>query len=260
MTDAGSRPSSQVPALSKLEVMAGPLAIVDSRQISIVYQPIVSLDSGEIFAYEALTRCSDERFHTIPELFDAAADAGYAGTLGRTVRELAVGRAPRLPLFINIHPQELEESWLVRPDDPLCSHADGVFLEITESAPLLHPALCIDVLNELRKRAGAQIVVDDFGAGYSNLSRISELCPEIVKLDRSLIHGIDVRSRSSRLVTSLVRLCEDLGSRVVAEGIETRAEYRAVIESGVQFGQGFWLARPSFPPPTDLNCQVDDFS
>ena len=88
---------------------------------------------------------------------------------------------------------------------------------------------------------------DDLGAGYSNLRYIAELNPRLVKLDRALVSGVRPGSRMHRLVAGLVVLCESLDAQVVAEGIETVAELRAVREAGVHYGQGYLFARPDYP-------------
>jgi EAL domain-containing protein (putative c-di-GMP-specific phosphodiesterase class I) len=127
-------------------------------------------------------------------------------------------------------------------------HDDPVYLEITESVPLSHYRHCHGVLNEVRGR-GISLVIDDLGAGYSNLKYIADLAPKIVKLDRQLIVNLHKVTRLQKLVTSLVKLCEAQGARVVAEGIETLDELRAVIDTGAHYGQGFLFARPAFPAP-----------
>jgi EAL domain-containing protein (putative c-di-GMP-specific phosphodiesterase class I) len=150
---------------------------------------------------------------------------------------------------VNLHPSELEEGWLVRPDDPIFSHDDDIYLEITESAPLTHFDLCASVLREVCGRVGVHLVVDDLGAGYSNLKLIAELQPRVVKLDRNLIQDLDRKPRQQKLVAIVVHLCHELGALVVAEGIETNGEYEAVRDSGAEYGQGYLFARPSFPIP-----------
>jgi len=94
------------------------------------------------------------------------------------------------------------------------------------------------------------LVIDDLGSGFSNLKRISDLQPQVVKLDMELIAGLDQNRNQRRLVASIVRLCVDMGAVVVAEGIETKDELAAVIDSGAHFGQGYLLARPSHPIPS----------
>lgn len=222
--------------------------VLDSLLMRVVFQPIVDLTSGSIFAYEALVRSTSSHFDDPPTMFKAAVQSHCCGELGRAIRQMAVASCTSQRLFLNIHPNELNEGWLVRPDDAIFQHPGNVYLEITESVPLSHFRLCRSILGEIRGK-GVNLVVDDLGAGYSNLKYIADLSPEVVKLDRELIAGLDRTRRLHRLVCSIVRMCRDLGASVVAEGIETPGELEAVQAAGVQFGQGFLLARPAFPPP-----------
>jgi EAL domain-containing protein (putative c-di-GMP-specific phosphodiesterase class I) len=223
--------------------------MVEPSDLSVVFQPIVVLRTGELFAYELLVRCSVAEFRSPPRLFEEAVKLQCTGRLGRMIREIGVPFGGGKPLFVNIHPRELSEGWLVRPDDPIFLHDDDVFLEVTESVPLTHYELCMNVLKEVCTRGGVYLVVDDFGAGYSNLKRISDLEPKVVKLDRQLISGIDQHRRQWELVAAVVDLCNRLGAMVVAEGVETLREYRALVDTGARFGQGYLFARPGFPPP-----------
>ncbi len=216
--------------------------------MSVVFQPIVDCKSGAVFAYEALARSTAKGLDNPVALFDAAADQKLCGRLGRLVRELAVAECQTHPLFLNVHPHELADRWLVQPDDPIFSHEPGVFLEVTESVPLSHFELVRKILSEVRGK-GVGLVVDDLGAGYSNLRYIADLTPEVVKLDRGLIENLDQDPRRLKLVRGIVRLCEDLGARVVAEGVETKAELAAVKEAGAHFVQGYLIARPELPAP-----------
>ena len=223
--------------------------LVRADELSVVFQPIVKMGDGALFAYEALVRCTRADVASPPVLFERAVSAGCVGRLGRMVREIAVPLAAGIPLFLNVHPLELEEAWLVRPDDPIYGHDSDVYLEVTESVPLTHFELCRHVLHEVRVRGGVHLVVDDLGAGYSNLKRIIDLEPRVVKLDRELISGIDRSTRQQRLVANVVRLCVDLNATVVAEGIETADEFDSLRETGVHYGQGFLFAKPQFPLP-----------
>jgi EAL domain-containing protein (putative c-di-GMP-specific phosphodiesterase class I) len=165
------------------------------------------------------------------------------------IRDVAFGTCGDIPLFVNLHPDELSSRWLVRPDDPLCLHGPQVFLEITESAAFTHFDLCRSVLNELCRRTGALLVVDDFGAGYSNLQRLVDLQPAIVKLDLALTRNIHRLPRMQAVVRHMVNLCTELGARVVAEGIESVDELKCAIDLGIHYAQGYLLARPGAPPP-----------
>jgi len=223
--------------------------MVRPDELSVVFQPIVRIEDGELHAYEALVRCRVPEYQSPLVLFQQAVATGCAGRLGRMVREIAVPLCAGLPLFLNVHPQELRESWLVRPDDPIFAHDDDLYIEITESVPITHFDLCLSVIRELRARAGVHLVVDDLGAGYSNLKRIIDLEPRVVKLDRELIAGLHLSSRQQQLVRRLVGLCDDLRAVVIAEGVETADEHKALIDTGMRYAQGFLFARPAFPLP-----------
>jgi EAL domain-containing protein (putative c-di-GMP-specific phosphodiesterase class I) len=223
--------------------------VVDQRLVKVVYQPVVELRSRKIFAYEALVRPTSSDFKGPLDLFAAAVEEQCTGELGRVIRQMSIENCQDVPLFLNLHPAELNEGWLVQPDDPIFRHSFDVFLEITEGVPLSHFQLCKSILHEIRGR-GIYLVVDDLGAGYSNLKYIADLHPRVVKLDRELVAGLTRDSRMFKLVSAIVVLCKELEALVVAEGIETVTELEAVIESGARFGQGYLLARPAFPPPT----------
>jgi EAL domain-containing protein (putative c-di-GMP-specific phosphodiesterase class I) len=216
-------------------------------QLWIALQPIVDLRRRHAYAYEALLRSESPLFPGPLDVLRAAVAEGTIGTLGRALRQMSVEACPDEPLFLNVHPNEFAEGWLVRPDDPMFCHDAAVHLEITESVPLTHFRYCHSVLEEVRSR-GVYLAVDDLGAGYSNLKYIADLRPDVVKLDRELIAGLDRKERLHRLVTSLVRMCADLGAKVVAEGIETPGELAAVLAAGVRYGQGFLLGRPERRP------------
>ncbi len=222
---------------------------IGDEDINVVFQPIVRLSDRTLFAQEALTRCKTVGLESPLELFAHAVRHKYAGRLGRLIREQAIRRCSGVPLFVNVHPDELIERWLVRPDDPIFSHDSDIYLEITESVPFSHYDVCASVLREIRSRGYVHLVVDDLGAGFSNLKRIVDLEPRVVKLDRELVTDIDRSKRQQMLVRSIVQLCDAQGALVVAEGIERVQELSAVIDCGVHYGQGYLLARPAFPIP-----------
>jgi EAL domain-containing protein (putative c-di-GMP-specific phosphodiesterase class I) len=221
---------------------------LDQRKLYCAFQPIVDLATGFTFGFESLARSEVPDFPHPGALFAAAIAEGMVGELGRAFRAMSTEVLPNSTLFLNMHPDEFAEPWLVRPDDALTLHDRDVYLEVTESVPLSHYQYCHSVLREIRGR-GVKIAVDDLGAGYSNLKYIADLTPEIVKLDRGLVAGLKPGSAQQRLVKSIVSLCREMGARVVAEGIETAAELRAVMDCGVHYGQGYYIARPHREPP-----------
>ena len=215
--------------------------------IYVAFQPLVDLQKRTTFGFESLVRSETPEFPTAMSIIEQAVQHHFMGELGRALRMMAVTRCSHHPLFLNLHPAEFDEGWLVRPDDAITIHDHDIFLEITESVPLTHFRYCHSVLREIRSK-GIKVAVDDLGAGHSNLKYIADLAPEVVKLDRNLVAQLRRESRLQTLVTAIVDLCKRLGARVVAEGIETREEMLAVLETGAHFGQGYFLGRPAREP------------
>ncbi len=235
------------PVYLPIDKTAVAIHVIEERQLQVAYQPIYDLKSGRVFAYEALARVESRAFENLIELFQIASEAGRVAELGRLHREQAVSQCPMQPLFINIFPTELDYGLLVRPDDAIFRHKFPVYLEITESLPLSHFEQCKEVLSELRLR-GMMLAIDDLGAGYSNLKYIADLAPDVVKLDRDLIVGVQEGNRQAKLVRAIVALCKDMGAKVVAEGIETIDELIVAERAGVEFCQGYLLGRPGPSP------------
>ncbi len=255
--EASPLPGERLPRRDTSVSTAGLEKLIKPEDLSVVFQPIVRLATNDVYAYEALVRCSVPEYKNPMHLFERAVRERCVGRLGRTIRSVAVPLCAGVPVFLNVHPVELSDRWLVRPDDPMYAHDEPIFLEITESVPLQHFALCRSVLREIRERGDARLVVDDLGAGFSNLKYIADLEPAVVKLDRELVAEIHKQPRVQRLVAWLVRLCEDLGAEVVAEGVETEDELSCVRDQGVQLVQGYFLARPGFPLPLADRVQRD---
>jgi EAL domain-containing protein (putative c-di-GMP-specific phosphodiesterase class I) len=224
------------------EVMIG---CVPRSQLGVMYQPIVDLTNGRPFAYEVLARCKVPGLTNPSILFKRAAAERFCGTLGRELRRLGSEGCRGTPLFLNVHPSELSDRFVIQPDDPMYAHDDDVYVEITESVPFSHYDLCSSMLREIRARGGVHLVVDDLGAGYSNLKRIADLQPAVVKLDRELVTNLHQNRRQRTLVKAVVQMCIDLEAKIVAEGLETWDEVRAVRECGCHFGQGYVLGRPA---------------
>ena len=222
---------------------------MEHDDIRIVYQPIVDTSSGRVAAVEALVRPQWEEFKGPEHLIDTAVREGAMGRLGRLIRDVAIQGAPGTPIFVNVHPVELSSRWLVRPDDPINFYEHQVYIEITEAAAFEYFDLCMGVLKEVCSRSRAKLVLDDFGAGFSNLRRLMEISPDVVKLDRALITDLDTNVRQRRMVQHAVAMCHDLGAWVIAEGVETKGELRAAVHVGADFIQGYLLARPGNPMP-----------
>jgi EAL domain-containing protein (putative c-di-GMP-specific phosphodiesterase class I) len=220
------------------------------RTLWIAYQPIVSWSKRSTFAYEALVRNEEPTLRSPPDLFEAAERLGRTQDLGRTVRARVADTLDRDPvaglLFINLHAMELADDSLISPDAPLSRHASRVVLEITERAPLEQIRDASRRVAQLRA-LGYRIAVDDLGAGYAGLTSFAHLEPDVVKVDMSLIRGIDLSPMKQKLLGSIVDLCRDLGIEIIAEGVETPAERDALVRVGGDLCQGYLFARPEKP-------------
>jgi EAL domain-containing protein (putative c-di-GMP-specific phosphodiesterase class I)/CheY-like chemotaxis protein len=211
------------------------------------FQPIVDVTTGQTFAYEALVRTDEESLQRVDVLIATAERLGRIPELGRTVRGHVARAAPGVPdgvlLFVNVHGLELTDEDLFGDGCALAPIADRVVLEITERVGL--DAVAGPARVEMLRKRGYRIAVDDLGAGYAALGALATLEPEIVKLDMSLVRDIDRHPRKLRVVGAIATLCRELGSRVVAEGVETTSELRTLREAGIELIQGYLLARPS---------------
>jgi EAL domain-containing protein (putative c-di-GMP-specific phosphodiesterase class I) len=216
----------------------------------IAYQPIVSWSRRSTFAHEALVRNEEPTLRSPPDLFEAAERLGRLEDLGRTVRDRVAQTLDVNPvdglLFINLHAMELADDRLVSSDAPLSRHAGRVVLEVTERAPLEQIRDATSRVAQLRA-LGYRIAVDDLGAGYAGLTSFAHLEPDVVKVDMSLIRGIDSSPMKQKLLGSIVGLCRDLGIEIIAEGVETPAERDALVRVGGDLCQGYLFARPEKP-------------
>jgi EAL domain-containing protein (putative c-di-GMP-specific phosphodiesterase class I)/CheY-like chemotaxis protein len=216
----------------------------------IAYQPIVSWSRRSTFAHEALVRNEEPTLRSPPDLFEAAERLGRLEDLGRTVRDRVAQTLDANPvdglLFINLHAMELADDRLISSDAPLSRHAGRVVLEVTERAPLEQIRDATSRVAQLRA-LGYRIAVDDLGAGYAGLTSFAHLEPDVVKVDMSLIRGIDSSPMKQKLLGSIVGLCRDLGIEIIAEGIETAAERDALVRVGGDLCQGYLFARPEKP-------------
>jgi EAL domain-containing protein (putative c-di-GMP-specific phosphodiesterase class I)/CheY-like chemotaxis protein len=223
-------------------------------KIWVASQPIVSWSSRSTFAYETLLRTDEPTLRSPLDFFDAAERLGRAPELGRVIRghlaRIMRETPPPVHLFVNLHPSDLEDSEIYADDGALTPFARQVVLEITERAAL-------DRIHELGSRVkrlrelGYRIAIDDLGAGYAGLTSFAQLEPEVVKVDMSLVRGIDRSSVKQKLVRSIIALCTELGIYLIAEGIETPEERDTLVSLGADLCQGYLFARPDrgFPTP-----------
>lgn len=233
-------------------------ALLVGRDLTVVLQAVVDLSTGEVEGVEALSRISGRGSTPPTEFF---ADAAAAG-ISREAELLAVRRAldmlGALPLgpwlALNVSPTTAASTELA---DLLRGHdRSRIVLELTEHTEVEEYDALVDALTRLRD-TGVRIAVDDAGAGFSSFRHVVRLRPEIVKLDMSLVAGIDTDPVRRALVASLVSFSTSIGSLVIAEGIETRAELEVLTGLHVHLGQGYLLGRPR-PAPEALVVTLPD--
>jgi EAL domain-containing protein (putative c-di-GMP-specific phosphodiesterase class I) len=213
----------------------------------IAFQPIVDGRTHETFGFEALMRSNEPTMPAPGAILDAAERLDRIHDVGRCVRERTAAAFETEDsdalFFVNLHSADLLDDELYDPRSPLTAYADRVVLEITERAAINDLADARHRAAELRK-LGFKIAIDDLGAGYAGLTSFATFEPEIVKLDMSLVRGIESSSVKKIIVGRIASLCHDLEMRVVAEGIETSAELGCMLDLGCEYLQGYLLGRP----------------
>jgi EAL domain-containing protein (putative c-di-GMP-specific phosphodiesterase class I) len=156
---------------------------------------------------------------------------------------------PELPgVFVNLHVLDLLDDQLYADSSPLLPYARRIHFEITERMALEKVPDTRERVARLRQH-GYRIAVDDLGEGYSGLNSFAALEPDAVKLDMSLIRDLDRVAAKRKLVQTLVGLCRELGTPLVAEGVERKEEVAALVDLGVDLLQGFYFAHPDYPLP-----------
>jgi EAL domain-containing protein (putative c-di-GMP-specific phosphodiesterase class I)/ActR/RegA family two-component response regulator len=221
------------------------------RTLWMAYQPIVWA-AGDLYGYEALVRTTEASVPSGTALFAAAERLGLVHRLGRVVRNAVAGSlgatAGGLAVFVNVHASELTDETLYAAGADLSLAARRLVLEITERAALEDVPEARSRIAAL-KDLGFRIALDDLGAGYAGLTSFSVLEPHIVKLDMSLVRGVEREPLKRRLIESMIRVCKESGILVVAEGVETRTEHDVLVGLGCDLLQGYLIGRPGPLPP-----------
>jgi EAL domain-containing protein (putative c-di-GMP-specific phosphodiesterase class I) len=251
------------------EERAGALAalgrLVQGEGLEMVVQPIVDIRTGAVHAFEALARFGAARPGSTPLHWFALAELlGARPALERAclrqTLELLGRRPAGTSLTVNLSaPVLVEAETLLMLGEAADAEPDelaGLIIEITEETLVLGESELQAAIAPLRAR-GARLAVDDMGAGYSGLRQITTVLPSYLKLDRALVTGIDGDPDRAALVAALDGYAKQVGSMLIAEGVETTAELRALQQIGVPLVQGFRLSRPGEPWP---EVDADDAS
>jgi diguanylate cyclase (GGDEF)-like protein len=226
----------------------------------LVYQPQIDMSSGRACGVEALLRWRDPQRGIIGpnEFIPIAEESGMIQALGaRVLRDacrqvMAWHRSNMLlRLAVNLSVQQLQhDSWLSIVDDALKSSglaARYLDLEITESVIITHPDKAVATLIRL-KQMGVSITVDDFGTGYSSLSYLARLPIQGVKIDQRFVHGLEKNRNDEAITQAIIALSHSMGLRVIAEGVETVAQFEFLRTHGCEEAQGYLISRPLEEP------------
>lgn len=235
------------PALAELAELRSRIDLVmAAHRFTVVLQPVLSLASGALVGVEALARFPGPPVQPPDAWFADAERVGRGVDLELAAAEAALALLDDLPpgldLAVNVGPTALADARLPRllAGRP----TERIVLELTEHVAVDDYAGLRATVDRLR-RLGLRLSVDDAGAGYASFGHILHLVPDLIKLDRSLVAGIDHDPVRTSLTTALVRFAHESGAEVVAEGIETDAELATLRTLGVDLGQGFLLGRPA---------------
>lgn len=227
--------------------------MIEETTLLTAFQPIRRLGTGEVLGVEALTRFADEDgAGTGTEFwFTEAAKVGLLGELEFAALHTAVTAAQALPpdiyVALNVSPQTC-----LNPRLTDLLHRSGlplsrVVLELTERLEVSDYGPLLSALAPLRE-GGLRIAVDDAGSGFASMRHVLHIRPDIIKLDRSLIAGIDDDQGQHALGKALLDFAGEIGATLVAEGIETAEELAVVTRIGMTAGQGYLIGRPSIHP------------
>jgi diguanylate cyclase (GGDEF)-like protein len=226
---------------------------IEHNELLVQYQPIVDLVTGKTVSVEALVRWEHPRRGRIPplEFIPLAEDTGLIVPLGRYVLEEActrvAGRYNDVEVQVNMSAIELEQPDLLETIAGVLERTGiaprRLVLEVTETLLVKDAERGVETLQQLRD-LGVQVSLDDFGTGYSSLSYLRNLPLDSLKIAREFVEGIAYSDHDAAFVRLIVGLAKTIGLKVVAEGIETRAQLDMLREIGCDLGQGYYFAKP----------------
>jgi diguanylate cyclase (GGDEF)-like protein len=220
------------------------VAALLGRGITPVFQPVLELATGRVAGYEALARMPGEPARRPDEWFAQAHRAGLGDELEAAAlrASLAVPDRPRGTfLALNVSPNALASEAVA---GALPHDLSDIVIELTEHDLFGADGALEARLAELRAR-GARVALDDAGAGYAGLQQLIRVAPEILKLDRSLVHGVHADPAKLALLEAMISFATSTGAAICAEGIEDLADLRVLADLDAAYAQGYTLARPA---------------
>ncbi len=241
--------------------------ILASNSLYPVFQPIVSLNTGEVFSYEALTRISSSYDDIgIEELFHTAENTNKVWELEILCRQKALEKFAlsrcESNLFLNVNPNIIADSKFKagvthQSLQDLGLSQNKITFEITERVSIQNKEIFRDAINYY-KTQNYGIAIDDVGSGFSGLNTIIEMKPLFIKLDKFLIENIHIDHTKLIMCRAMVDFCKQANIKIIAEGIEKEEELEELIELGVDYGQGYFLGRPH-TEPQDIEAEKKRF-
>ncbi|KJS14885.1 MAG: hypothetical protein VR69_15495 [Peptococcaceae bacterium BRH_c4b] len=242
--------------------------IINNENFTIEYQPIVSLTTGLVLGWEALTRGPrNSHFRSPQVIFNYAAEVDMLYTVERLCRHMSIENLGQIKqeqkIFLNINPLTICDTNFVKGETLNFIKQAGlnqrnIVFEITEQADIRNLPHFKRTLEHYRNQ-GYMVAIDDAGAGFSSLQAIAQIRPDFIKMDISLVQGVEGDPVKRALLETFVTFAEKIGSFIIAEGIETENELRALINMGVHYGQGYYLGRPVYPrimPKVELCASI----
>lgn len=233
--------------------------------IRYIFQPIVEVATGEIFGYEALMRPQIEALRSPEDVMRLAKAQSKLYQMEKVTWMAALAAVEQqrkqgdtYKIFLNSVPNHvLEDKDTENLEKTYPRLLERVIIEIIESEQT--DKSCMETKCEWAKSHHASIALDDFGTGYSNESTLLYISPDYVKLDRSIITNINEDESRQKIVQGLLTYTKAHGIKVIGEGIETFEEMKTLIRLGVDYMQGWYLARGQFEIqdiPVDLKAQI----
>lgn len=227
------------------------------RQFEVYYQPVVDLNTGDVVSAEALVRWNHpEKGMVSPGFFIPffehngfiiKLDAYIREEVCRNMMELRRCGLKNIPVSVNVSRLEFYDPNLCRSIIDLTERyrlePQMMRLEITESAYTDNPQQLLAAMKELQNY-GFQVLMDDFGSGYSSLNMLKDVPVDILKMDMKFLEDQGISGRGPEILASLVRMAKKLGMRTIAEGIETKEQGDFLRSVGCEYGQGYYYARP----------------
>ncbi len=234
--------------------------IMQNESLETFFQPIVNLQTGETFGYEALNRpLQSDVFSSVDQFYEYVGQTDKVFEFEKFCRNLSLNRyiagmdeksgKDDFTLFINIHPHVLLDKNYHSGDtlqqlNDIGIHPEQVVFELTERSAVTDFQEFERVLSHYRSQ-GYRIAIDDVGSGYNSLKTLIFLKPEFIKLDRSLIQNIDESRASQQLVSLIYDYAVQSSTKIIAEGIERKEEIRYLKTLGIHYAQGYALGRPN---------------